>query len=127
MMRGTHMPEDNPSTPNPSPKPLNYRQDEPTPTNAIVGRVIAGIFTSMIVIGAIGFFAFFPAHPNFLGHTRPTQMNAFSRVFQIAFFALAVVTFALSVKVWKSRPQSRWFFTGFLLGAGMMGLLEGAC
>ncbi len=117
------------STPpvNYSPPPLNYRRDDPTPTASIVGLVISGIFVSIIVVGAAGFFAFFPAHPNFLSSTPPNGLTTIGRVFQIAFFALAVAAFALTVKVWKSRPRSRWFFTGFLIGAGLMCLLEGAC
>jgi len=111
----------------PLPKPLDYHQDEPTPAAAIIGRVMAGIFLSWLLIIAIGFFAFFPAHPNFLHSTGAARINTVGRACQIIFFALALAAFAVTVKVWKSRPPSRWFFIGFLLGGGVMCLPEGAC
>jgi hypothetical protein len=113
----------------PSPPPLDYHRDVATPTStaSIIGLVMSGIFVSIFVVGAAGVFAFLPAHPNFPSSAPPTGLTAIGRAFQIAFFALAVAAFALTVKVWRSKPRSRWFFTGFLIGAGLMCLLEGAC
>ena len=110
-----------------SPRPLDYHKEEPIPTGTAVGGVMAGAVTAVLAIGVVGFFAFFPAHPNFLGPPAGSQMTTIGRGFQIGFFALAVAAFTLTFRVWKSRPRSRWFFTGFLIGGGLMCLLEGAC
>jgi hypothetical protein len=120
------MPDGNLQTPGDTPRPLDYRQPEPLkPGTAIVG-VTLGLFVGVAVVCGIGVFAFFPSHPDFL-NSAPHPQTTMSRVFGVAFVAIAIGAFVFEVRVWRVRPHSRWFLMGFLLGGGLTCLLEGAC
>ena len=120
------MADDNPQPLDSPPNPLDYHQPKATNKNQAIIGVTLGLIVSAILVTLLGFFAFFPAHPDFLSPA-PKSPSALSRAFGIAFIALALTAIAFAIRLWKSRPHSRWFLFGFLIGGGLTCLLEGAC
>ena len=116
-----------PPKPESDPRILEYGR----PKGATIGPVGAaaamfgGFVIAVGIIGFIGFAAFGPTHPYFL-HP-PTGPVRRHWIPIILFFLASVSAIALSIYVWRVRPDSRWFLLGLLFGTAIMGLLEGTC
>jgi hypothetical protein len=121
------LPSEPPPNPQERPNVLEYGRPKGASTGPIAATaaMLVGFVLSVGAIGGIGFAAFIPTHPTFPYPPPAPAKRHWIPIF--SFFLAGVSAIALAVYVWRSRPASRWFLLGLLIGAAVMGLLEGAC
>ena len=114
-------PTGSPPPPPPPQPPLDYAS--PSSAARTPGReIVAGVLGGIVAVAAAGFVVSI-----IVDGLTPDPWDFHSGVAAGAFFATAAFGFGLFVVRVRNRDRRRWFFLSFLLGAGAMALMEGAC
>jgi hypothetical protein len=108
--------------PQDAPKPLEYGHAEPRGGAAAAGALLcAGALTGAVATIAVGLVVggavVSGPGPDPRGRLRVVALLAFGAA------GLMFVWFSLA----RRQPKRQWFFSGFLLGCGVLALLQGLC